>query len=394
MRSTPARYALVTLLATSGACGRHATQRSGELALDSAAVHVVGTLDPSFGRGLTELEWGGITGVAIAANGDIAVSDASKGRVALLSPTGELRFVLNADDSAGRPVGQPCCVAFDSHGELWVRDAKNAQYSVFRLAANAVVFDHALRIEHHAPGLWAPTTFDRLGRLVDVGAAANDEATQAAIVRFHRDSMGLTRQEDSLLPPADKLEIFTVQKKVGNATSRRYFTPPDPPELLIAHGQGGEWADAVSSSYVVRWRDARGRIIHTLHRDLHGPELTRSEKAEAKRFLREQTVLAGRRLPFKVPKQKPVLNALFFDSRGLLWVERNTGADADRMADVYQDGRLAFIAHWPHSIRLDGGAVADGYALGSQRDELDTEHLVRVVLRTEASNHPRTVSSR
>src|SRR2546430_2611554 len=202
-------------------------------------------------------------------------------------------------------------------------------------------------------------------------------------VRLYRDtSSGTTRERRSIPPPPrDTLASFTVSRTDGARSIRLFFYSPYGPQHLLAHASGGEWAEALSSSYAVTWRDQAGNVIYKLSQNSEGPRLSRAEKAGATKLLKEQDVRAGRKLPFRVPDRKPPLRSLFFDSNGRLWVERNSPAGMDRVADVYERGRLVSVAAWPADVRLDVGSVQPAFALGVHRDDLDVEHVVRLVFR-------------
>jgi hypothetical protein len=122
-------------------------------------------------------------------------------------------------------------------------------------------------------------------------------------------------------------------------------------------------------------------VKHTLSRALKGPALSRADKADANKSLKEQRATARRKLPFKIPSHKPPLRALFFDSDGRLWVERNADQGTGRIADVYDRGRLVSIVRWPASVRLDIGSVSSTVAYGVQQDDLGAEQPVRLVFR-------------
>jgi hypothetical protein len=373
---------LVALMAV--AC---AGERASDIVDDVPTPTAVGVIDEGFDRAAKDLDWGSINGVAVSARGEIAVADRARNRTAILSPTGQLRLVVSREGSEPGALSLPCCLAFDPKGELWIREGGNARYSVFRLDGQRPVFDRTLPIEHGSARAWALTTFDQRGRLIDIGTDVDGASGAVRTIRFHRDPLsGKTRERDVIPePPADRLGSFVIRRTNGDRSTRQYFYAPYAPEHLVAHAPGGSWAEAISSSYVVKWRDHRGHVIQTLKRDVAGPALSRGEQAEATRYLKEQTAHAGRKLPFQVPRRKPPLRALFFDFAGRLWVERTRPVGSDRLADVYDEsGRLVDIVAWPSDVRLDIGFVQRDFALGVERNDLDVEHLVRLTFRTGA----------
>jgi hypothetical protein len=375
---------LVALMAVACA-GEHASEIEDNVPTPTA----LGVIDEGFVRAARDLDWGSINGIAVSARGEIAVADRARHRTTILSSTGHLRLVIGREGSEPGALLLPCCLAFGPGGELWIREGGNSRYSVFRLDGQRPVFDHTLPIEHASARAWALTTFDHGGRLIDVETEVDDASGGVTTIRFHRDpSSGKIRERDVIPePPADKLGSFVINRRIGDRTTRQYFYAPYAPEHLVAHAPGGSWAHAISSSYVVSWRNQRGDLIQTLRLDVAGPALSRGEQAEATRYLKEQTARAGRKLPFAVPLRKPPLRALFFDAAGRLWVERTRPVGSDRLADVYdENGRLVDVVAWPSHIRLDVGFVQRDFALGVERNDLDVERLVRLRFQTGATD--------
>src|SRR3989442_4887307 len=247
MRIDPRCRSVVGVLVLAACVGEHATDTGS----DESLSRMVGVVDETFGRDAQGFDWATISGIAVSDRGDIVVADRSNNRIVVLSPTGSLRSIVGRKGSGPGELSVPCCLAFSPTGELWTREGGNARYSVFRFVGHRAVFERVLRIEHPAARAWVPTTFDESGRLIDVGAV-DAGFTVPITARFHRDpSNGTTRARDLIPPPSpDKLGVFSVGGTSGDRSNHQFFYAPFGPEHLVAHGPGGPWAEAVSSSYV------------------------------------------------------------------------------------------------------------------------------------------------
>jgi hypothetical protein len=349
---------------------------------DSATIH--GVVDDSFTAATQRLAFKEIAGIAISNGGDVGIIDGATNRLSVLMPGGGVRVAAGPDRWGGVELAKPCCLAFGQGGRLWIRDNGNARYVVLQIEANHAVFDRAVPIGHRIVSS-APTTFDRGGRLIDIGDE-RDSLGGYVTSRLYRDATGEVEIRQIIPQPTPSvLGAFVVRRVGSSSTTEQFFYPPRGPKYLIAHAPGGEWAEALSSSYNIMWRDETGHVIHAISKDVRGPQLTKAERHDAAQSLREDRKYAGRKLPFKIPERQPPLHSLFFDSRGRLWVHRSSQPGARSIADVYERGVFVSTVSWPANVRLESGAVHPDFAIGVVSSGERSEQLRRIIFHPAVS---------
>lgn len=292
----------------------------------------------------------------------------AQGRTFVVATGGDEIRVFGADDAflfsfgfggeaRGRLLGA-CCPAVGPDGLLWVRDRGNGRYQAFEVGEAGAEVRRVIPIQHSAATLWAPTTFDERGRLVDVGLQVDQDTRNTRPVRVH---MSRTTGEVEGVaglpqPPEARMGRASVTADVDGRESTVYVYQPHGPRSLLAHGPGGRWAEAVSDTYAVRLAGPDGSLREIVGPGDAGPPLTEAERAEARGTLegyRERLGLAEDEIPFGVPDRKPPLRSLFFDREGRLWVELATG-EGMREAHVYDpEGRPVARYAWPDRVLLD-----------------------------------------
>lgn len=338
-------------------------------------------------------DFGRVSGLTVDEAGRIFAADGLANEVRAFSPTGEYLFTVGGPGRRSGELSNPCCLAVDSTGRLWVRDNGNQRYSAFALTDLGGRIEQDVRMSQGDATTMAPLTFDSAGHLIDIGARPTEDGSPPRPMRLR---LTLSSQVFDSVPipvaPPESLGMYTVEREIASArpplgppqgpTIARFFMHrPYAPTELQAHGPGGAWAYALSSRYAVDWYDAEGRTLRTLARpDELGPELTVAESEEAARTLAEDIArldMTPDQVPFELPTRKPPLRSLFFDLDGRLWIELSVLTDADRRAHVYApDGRLLFTAQWPAAVRLTDGAIRGDQAIGVVLDAGDVERVV------------------
>ena len=95
---------------------------------------------------------------------------------------------------------------------------------------------------------------------------------------------------------------------------------------------------------------------------------------------------------YRIPERKPVINHIWYDDDGRLWVCL-WPAEADSMyrAHVYDaDGVFLHGAEWPRGIAIWYGGLSGDVAVGVRKVEFDVEQVVRLrFLPQPAPNPPR-----
>lgn len=346
--------------------------------------HVVLTPDLEIGRldGDDAFLFARIAGLAQDARGRIYVAETQASEVRVFAPDGSFLFAIGRQGAGPGEFDGLCCLAVDDEDRLWVRDGGNNRFTVFAVGDSAARVLHSFPMATSSGNFWAATHFTEDGRLVQVGHRPAADLPEQVLL--HTDSAGGVG--DSLrIPstPADSLGMRTIPYGDGGL---RFLYPPYGALERIAHGPGGTWAKAVSSSYRVAWYAPDGALLRVIEKpDAVGPALTEAERTRAEeRVIREAerfNLPASERS--RVPDRKQPLASLFFDEAGRLWVQRSTRAGEANRADVYDaGGALAFTAEWPADVELDlPGRIGEDVALGVAVDSLGVQRVVRMPLR-------------
>lgn len=352
---------------------RDVPERTGEVDLAIGAVD--GPDEHLFGR---------IAGVAQDSTGRVFIADAQSSDVRVFTPEGRYAFVIGRAGSGPGEFRDPCCITFDARGHLWVRDNGNARYQTLRIREDSTVAIRSLRFHHGDANRWAPITFDREGRLIDIGYSTAT-AREASLGRMHVDRTGEIVDAVAIVkPPAEDIGQYSVARGGSDGAVTFQVYQPFGPSHLLAHGPRGQWAEALSSRYRIRWHlpDGSERVIE--EPVATGPELTSEERDRAAAAIERdlgRLSISRADLPYGVPDRKQPLSGLVFDRTGRLWVERSVHGDAtERVADLYgPDGRLLERRVWPRDVTLTGVSwIEDDYAVGTSRDSLGVNRAVRV----------------
>jgi hypothetical protein len=324
----------------------------------------------------------GIAGLTLDSQGRIYVADTRGSEVRVFAPDGAFLFRIGRQGSGPGEFDGPCCLRFDRAGRLWVRDGGNARYSVFSVPDTAAELLFTVRMAHGDANFWAPIHFDDAGRLIDVGH--RPAADRLDLMHFHVDTTGMVA--DTLrIPaaPAESIGVRSVERNLPQGVTRRFFYPPFGPRELVAHGERGEYAKAISSQYHIAWYDPAGKLLRVIQREGQGGAPVRDdERAEAEKRIERDAQRFGLSAAerFSVPDRKQPLSNLVFDQAGRLWVLRSATRGAPRKADVWdRNGGLVFTAEWPADVDLSFNAlIDDSVALAVSRDSLDVERVVRL----------------
>lgn len=332
-------------------------------------------------EGAPEVTFGRIGSVVGDTRGRILVLDILANEVRVFRPDGSFAYAFGREGGGPGELRGPCCAAFGPGGLFWIRDSGNRRYGAFSVGDSTAEPRGQIRMAHGDHGRLVPTSFDADGSLVDVGSGVDSAGNRASTVRY---SIALDGRSTRKLvvpePPADSLSTHELRVgESGGGFSTFFFHQPFGPQHEVAHGPGGQWADAVTSRYAVAWRGPDGELLRTIDRDLAGPELSAAEGVRADSSLARDARRAGGRLPYGVPERKPPIRDLYFDQTGRLWVERWVVEGAAREADVWSaDGVLLFTLEWPSDVRLSEGWRGERQALGIARDQLGVERVVRI----------------
>jgi hypothetical protein len=319
------------------------------------------------------------SGIAADARGRIFVADEDNHTIVVFDSTGRYLFNIGREGSGPGELKGPCCLAMDSAGNLWVRDAFNSRYSRYQVGDSSALLTENRRTQN-VGAVRSALTFDAEGRVVDVVARPSADR-RMTLLRYHLGPTGPMGRVDTIQgPPPDSLGVFQFPL---SGSSYGFINQPYGPRLLLAHAPGGGWAEGISSRYLIRWTvDGDTSNVRTIRRDLIGPALSARERQEADATLKAQASelgLAPGRIPFGVPGSKTPVYGIMFDRQGRLWVQLNVGDGENSRADVWDpSGRRVANVEWPAGIDLRSGFIHDRMAYGTQQDSAGVPHVVKV----------------
>jgi 6-bladed beta-propeller len=369
----------ILLCASASACEVSDSDDIAVLVADTLVVDLsIGTMS---GEGASL--FGRIGGLVADSTGRIFVSDRLNDEIRVFDSEGAHVFSFGGTGAGPGELAGPCCLAWGPEGNLWVREAGNARYSVFRVTAHEAVLVRTLRLAHGDANRIAPITFRGGAEFADIGARIASEGGVAELHRIWRTLLGdEVASEVIVSPPLEDIGGHRFEVGIGPDASLIFVYQPYGPSDLLAHGPEGVRAEGVSSEYAVRVTDGRDVVTLALPVD-EGPELTVEERRVGRDRMEQmaewgQTTVA--RLPFPLPLRKPPLREAFFASSGNLWLERSVSGTELRNADVWSgSGELLARVWWPHDVVLGRpGWVGSLFALGVRRDSLGVEYVVRL----------------
>jgi len=235
------------LLALAVACGPAGDSGNRP---DAAVPRWQGTVDLAIGSlDGSHDQFGEPSGVAVDREGRIYLADQQYNSIRVFDSTGHYLFGIGRPGRGPGELSGPCCMAFDAAGDLWVRDAMNSRYNRYRIQDTTARFLEQRIMSQANRRYFVPVTFDRDGRLIDVGLAQS-AAGVTSVLRFHKDSTGQPALVDTIVgPPLDSLG----QHLMSSGQMMVFLEQPYGARHLVGHAPGGGWASAVSSRYQVRW---------------------------------------------------------------------------------------------------------------------------------------------
>src|SRR5690606_16067264 len=115
-----------------------------------------------------------------------------------------------------------------------------------------------IKVVQASPGsafLPNPIAFHPSGRIIDVRLQI-EPAFGIVYERHLLDSLGHASEVQKIPPaPRDRVPVFGYESGTMARTRSGFFIPLYGPRHLVAHAPGGDWAEAISDEYAIRWYD-------------------------------------------------------------------------------------------------------------------------------------------
>ena len=222
-----------------------------------------------------------VRGLIFDSSGRLVVADGRDGTIRLFSTSGDLVYVVARRGSGPGEVRQPCCLAFDPEGKLWVRDGGNRRYNSYKLGPTSSQFVSTVRMPSTPHGYLFRIPFDRSGSIVHYTTGFSPPSRFFTIRQILNQSGKVTATDTLPEPPSDSLVTAIVGSKSEGGSGTTVLSQPFGPQPLLAFGPNGETARAISSRYAVGWFDIDGNRRRVLQRQMVGPPVTPEERKEA-----------------------------------------------------------------------------------------------------------------
>lgn len=320
-----------------------------------------------------------LRGMGIGANGDIYVLDYRAQEVRQFDPRGTFvrRFGRQGSGPGETRNANGLLVAPD--GRVWLNDPSNSRYVVFDRAGRFETI-HTVNIRGY--GYTWEAMFDTAGVLHDVVFLTGEP--HRAIRRMRPTGVVL---DTVPLPtcgrerrPEDR--VFQARTESRGRVAQIPFVPEP---RTAWDSRGFLWCTPSDVYDVVRIRLGRGDTAQRIERTVEPPPVSGAERDEAIARIRETfRDFPGVQLDFsKIPRVKPVIDAIHVDDAGRLWVRRS-GTDSLRVAyDVFDAaGRLTATVDGRMRLRGAMAPIVKGDAFYAMvLDEDDVQYVVRARIR-------------
>jgi len=345
-----------------------------------------GTVDLAIGElhGPEPFAFGRVSGLAQDPSGRIYVSDSQADEVRVFGPDGSSLFVFGGSGRGPGRLKNPCCLAFRSASQLWVREVGNGRYSAFSIDDSSAVFDSTVYHGAIAALAPAPLTFDPDGRIVSVVPARREGSNGFNYLRYHLAPAGESTRTDTVFgPEPSEVDLLVRQQTIRSGRTTVLLSIPYGAEFLHAHRPGGGWATAISSEYTVSIIIPGSEATKIRRPEATGPELSPDERLAVEGWA-ERTIgrgVASRRKVYSLlPSRKPPIRAMYFDQIGGLWVEESVPSGGERAATIHDpEGHVIRRVQWPSEVELGPLAWIGEYsALGISTDNLGVQRVTRL----------------
>ena len=274
------------------------------------------------------------------AKGRILVLDRKTQDIRVFGSDGKLVRVIGRADSGPGEMRDAEGIVIVRDGNLWVRDAANARFSVFNAEG---VYQSAWTMNFcWSQGEWNPQP-DSRGRIIDRECSAGrGPERKELVVAYRTDKSGVDTL--GVKPACGEAELTEKGMWITKtARSTSYRAIPFAPFPLTALGpDGAMWCVPNSSKYEILRLSPRGADTVRIARAAPRVPVTPAEKDS---IIAAFEAKGPSGLDFsRIPKEKPAIDRLTVDDQGRLWVRR-TAANGTLAFDVFgTNGRIVATA--------------------------------------------------
>jgi len=344
----------------------------------------VAQISPFGDKDAEALQFSHPSGIAIDRQGRVYVADRAEHQVRVFDDAGRWLKTVGRLGQGPGDLSQPTSLGVDGTGRLWVFEAGNRRWSVFRWAGDRLELGQTLLSPERASEFgMTSVVWDTSGAPILYSIQSTPDPTMLIPVRRVVRANGSFSKTTLVPSPGPKMQrmMLTRAEANGQRTSSTSVSQPYGPSTLVAFGPAGAWATANSGTYTILLYRGDSTSPTIIRSSVPPVRVTPFEARRSEAYLDTLSQEYGQRIPFEVPKTKPPLYALGFDWDGRLWVRLEQSIDSStRSADVYDPGgKLVARATWPKQLNLESHwAITEYGGYGVQVDENGVRTLVRV----------------
>jgi hypothetical protein len=331
------------------------------------------------------LVFGAIRGIQVATDGTIYVLDQQAAEVRVFDAGGRyLRTIVRRGEGPGE-IAASNGIFLSGDTLLWVHDT--GQWTVIGVDPAGVEVRRFIKPVMSYSYIWNGT-FDWQGRYWK-------ETSQAVGERNFPPPMGLSHLTDRYYYKSyDLLSEAVDSVYIGEFSGRSYaYSTPEivwgymnirfeASDRTIVHLSGGFWHTNTAEYRIARTNEA-GDTLVVIEAGLPVQPVTAADRAayvEEYLEFRPELTREAEEVAALLPDVKPILEDMFVDDEGRLWVQRVTPGDAPAFYDLFSEGgdyqgsvRLGFEAAGP--LWVQHGAIYTWVT-----DEMGVGYVVRAPL--------------
>lgn len=328
--------------------------------------------------------FGDIRGVQAARDGTIFVLDYQAIEVRVFSPDGEfLRTIVRQGEGPGE-VREANGIVLSGDTLLWVND--HGQWAIVGVDPRGEELRRFTKPIRSYGYIW-DGTFDRQGRYWRQDQHAGDEeevvdeetGPYEGSFRVYYKSYDLSTEEVDSVYMGES--TYRGYASVRETESSYYQIPFAVTDIAVVDPSGGFW-NANTGSYRLVRRGEGGDTLMVIEASLPRVPVTSEDRSSYVQEIvdrRPEELRAAEAVAVLMPDFKPVLEDMFMDDEGRLWVKRAVPADTPPFFDLFSDDgdylgsiRLGFTPAPYRPLWVQHGNI---YAV--IEDELDVPYVVR-----------------
>lgn len=352
----------------------------------SGEIEPTSVIEPGLRIGTLEGEgpdvFGEVKGIAPLPDGRIAVLDAHAQAIRVFGPDGEYLRTLGGRGAGPGELENANGLLVGPDGLIRVNDPANARLSFFDPDSG---FVRSERLEVSSYGYLWNAAVDAEGRVHETASARRNDGSWRLVKTYNAEGVWSDTTWIAPMEPEDLDNNPGLWRYESERGYRRAAVPFWPWDVSAFDPRGFFWGkDAHTNDYRIVQTTFEGDTVLILESGRPPLPVTAAERDSAIAALRERT--GGESFDWShIPDEKPIVEDLFLDADGRLWV-RVAASDTVTTYDIFgRDGRLQGTAvttiDLPLSARIGDPVVVGDRFYALYTDEFDVPYVVRARIR-------------